>query len=76
MKEARRGMFGYELQGLEHSDPGFFGWKIWKLELDLSEGLGVGLGLTIELVVVTVLARSVLPNAARKVLELVGISGV
>ena len=49
MKEARRGMFGYELQGLEHSDPGFFGWKIWKLELDLSEGLGVGLGLTIEL---------------------------
>ena len=73
MKEARRGMFGYELQGLEHSDPGFFGWKIWKLELDLSEGLGVGLGLTVELVVVTVLARSVLPNAARKVLELVGI---
>ena len=73
MKEARRGMFGYELQGLEYSDPGFFGRKIWKLELDLSEGLGVGLGLTVELVVVTVLARSVLPNASRKVLELVGI---
>ena len=63
MEEASRGVFGYELQGLEHSDPGFFGWEVWKLELDLSEGLGVGLGLGVELVVVTILTRPVLPNA-------------
>ena len=38
--------------------------------LDLSEGLGVGLRVGIELVMVTVLSRSVLPNTAGKVLEL------
>ena len=73
MEKAGSGVFGYELQGLEHSDPGFFGREVWKLVLDLSEGLGVGLGLAVELVMVSILTRPVLPNAAGKVLELVGI---
>ena len=70
MEKAGSGMFGNEFQGLEHSDPGFFGREVWKLVLDLSEGLGIGFRLAIELVMVTVLARSVLPNTACKVLEL------
>ena len=70
MEKAGGGMLGYEFQGLEHSDPGFFGREVWKLVLDLSEGLGVGLRLGIELVMVTVLSRSVLPNTTGKVLEL------
>ena len=73
MEKAGSGVFGYELQGLEHSDPRFFGREVWKLVLDLSEGLGVGLGLAIELVMVSILARPVLPNTAGKVLELLDI---
>ena len=76
MEKAGSGVLGYELQGLEHSDPGFFGRKVWKLVLDLSEGLGIGLGLAIELVMVSILARPVLPNATGKVLELVGIRSI
>ena len=45
--------------------------------LDLSEGLGIGLGLAIELVMVSsIFARPVLPNATGKVLELVGIRSI
>ena len=76
MEKASGGMLGDELQGLKYSDPGFFVREFWELVLDLSEGLGIGFGLTVELVMVTVLARSVLPNTAGQVLELLCIWSV
>ena len=76
MEKAGGGMLRDELQGLEYSDPGFFVRKFWELVLDLSKGLGIGFGLTVELVMVTVLAGSVLPNTAGQVLELLCIWGV
>ena len=76
MEKAGSCMLGNELQGLEHSDPGFFGREFWELVLDLSKGLGIGFGLTVELVMVTVLARSVLPDTAGQVLELLCIWGI
>jgi len=76
MEKASGGMLGDELQGLKYSDPGFFVREFWELVLDLSKGLGVGFGLAIELVMVTVLARAVLPNTAGQVLELLCIWSV
>ena len=69
-------MLGDKVEGLQDSHPHLLFGQVWELVLELAECLGIGLGFGVELVMVSVFAGSVLPNAVGEDLEAVDVWGV
>ena len=73
LEKAGSGMLGDEVECLEHSESHFLLGQVWELLFEFTEGLSIGLGLGIKLVVVSIFAGSVLPDAIGEGLKLVSI---
>ena len=75
LEKACSSMLGNEVEGLQDSESHLFLWQVWELLFKFTECLGIGFGLGVELVVVTVFACTVLPDAIGHGLELMNIRG-
>ena len=73
LEKAGSGMLGDEVECLQHSESHLLLGQVWELLFEFTEGLSIGLGLGIELVVVSIFACSVLPDAIGEGLKLVSI---
>ena len=76
LEKAGGRMLGDKVEGLQDSQSHLLIGQVWALVLELAECLGIGLGFRVELVMVSVFAGSVLPDAVGEDLESVDVWGV